>query len=140
MMQKKWLVPLSLFILLSFAVAIYIFPRLNEAINESIFAHLTPATVVGKEDPLKYRGDPDSWVVYYKIDNFDFSPPRIRDQIVKAETEKYRRGEFRSTEKSKNWYNRTKIGDKMDVHYKWVGGGEIEILYVLNPRMGEDQR
>ena len=136
-MKKKIIILVGVLLLLG--AAYYFFDRLSSEMMEHKFAHPTTAIVVGKEDPRNHTGDPDSWVVYYRINGFDLSPPNIREKILKAETERYGRGEFRSEEKSKRWYNQTHIGDKLDVDYRWAGDGEIEIMHVANPRLN-DQR
>src|SRR5262249_54924313 len=124
-MKKRWIIA-GLFLLFALSIAYYFLYRQYEEMGELKIGHPTSAIVVGKEDTRKHTTDPDRLVIYYRIENFNLSPSHIREQVLKAETEKYKRGEFRSEEKSKKWYDRTHVGDKLDVSYRWAGGGEIE--------------
>ena len=121
--------------------AVYRCDRAAQSMMDHKVGRPATATVVGKESPRQHDSHSD-WEVYYRIDMESFRGPlgsEVWNSIIATEKERYDRGEYRSAIKSKRWYDRTRVGDKLDVNYRWVAGGEIEILNVGNPRF-DDQR
>ena len=135
MVRKKTLI-IALCIVSVLGGGLYCLDRVAQRTMDHKFGRPANATVVGKESPKQHDDQSDEWKVYYTIDTDSFRgqlDPEIWQSIIATETERYERGDLRSTRKSRRWYDQIRVGDKLEVHYRWVGGGKIEILSVLNP-------
>lgn len=104
--------------------------------------------VITKEEPY-YIGDLDGRIpetpgteqsrIYYEIDNFDQLPEPKRTELTNAETNRKQELGMRFYpfyEQDKDFYNRTQIGDKLAVHYKYIGDKKeiINIENLTHPR------
>jgi hypothetical protein len=113
-------------------------------------AYTTTATVTAKQrvviskDQPYYIGDLDEripqvpgteqWRVYYQIDNFDQVPEPKRTELIRSEVRRQKESGSRFREyyeNAKEFYDRTEIGDKLAVHYKYIGDKK-EILSIEN--------
>lgn len=99
--------------------------------------------VITKENPY-YIGDlghripetagTEQWRVYFDIDNFDQVPEPKRTQLMDAEISRKKEYGMRFypfSNQETEFYDRTQVGDKLAVHYKYVGD-EKEIINVEN--------
>jgi hypothetical protein len=99
--------------------------------------------VITKEEPyyinalgdmISERAGTEQWRIYFDIDNFDQVPEPKRTQLMNAETsrkKKYGMRFYPFYNQETEFYDRTQIGDKLGVHYKYVGD-EKEIINVEN--------
>jgi len=99
--------------------------------------------VISKEEPYyinsldreipKLPGT-EQWRIYFEIDNFDQVPEPKRTELVNAESRRKEQFGLRFypfSEQERSFYDRTKIGDKLAVHYKYVGVKK-EIINIEN--------
>jgi hypothetical protein len=113
-------------------------------------AYTTTATVkakqkfvITKEEPY-YINDLDhkiaeppeteQWRVYYQIDNFDQVPEPKRTELIRSEERRQKElgMRFRNYyENAREFYDRTEVGDKLLVRYKYIGDKK-EILSIEN--------
>lgn len=74
------------------------------------------------------------WRIYYEIDNFDQVPEPKRTQLIESELKRAKEYgmRFRSyTKDNKDFYDHTEIGDKLKIHYRYIGD-QKEILSIEN--------
>ena len=124
--------------------------RRSEEMLRAKSAYTTTATVtakqkvvISKEQPY-YIGDLDEripqlpgtgqWRIYYQIDNFDQVPEPKRTELISSEARRQKEfgNRFRSYyENAREFYDRTEVGDKLAVNYKYIGDKK-EILSIEN--------
>lgn len=124
------------------------------AIERSLFARKTlretTATVIGKEhvtfqgaDPsyadergkrIPVRSGDEQWRVYYKIDDFQGLDDSVRARLQEAERELATAEPARFEFKSREWHDKTEVGDTLKILYYWRGGDRIDVAYVENPK------
>jgi hypothetical protein len=81
----------------------------------------------------------EQWRIYFEIDNFDQVPEPKRTELVIAENRRKEQFGLRFYpffEQEKSFYERTQIGDKLAVHYKYIGDKKeiINIENLTHPR------
>jgi hypothetical protein len=104
--------------------------------------------VISKEEPyyinnldVKIAKEPgtEQWRIYFEIDNFNQVPEPKRFELMNSETQRKQRLGLRFypfSEQETNFYDRTQIGDKLEVHYKYIGDKKeiINIENLTHPR------
>jgi hypothetical protein len=72
--------------------------------------------------------------VFYTIDNFDQVPGKVRAPLVAAEEARFKRYGPRYEIANANEFERTAIGQRIKIVYRWASDSEIELIDVeLNP-------
>ena len=110
----------------------------------------TTATVIGKQyvrfdepnpsyddgsgDPITVKPGDEQWRVYYLIDSFDSLDNSVRARLLRDEEQRKASNRSRFRFKSREWYEKIEIGDKLRVLYQWHGGNSVDIIYVENPK------
>lgn len=95
-------------------------------------ANPTYTDELGKQIPV-LPGD-EQWRVYYQIDDFRGLDDSIRARVLDAERELATTGRSRFEFKTREWHDRTEVGDTLKVLYQWRGGDRIDVAYVENPK------
>lgn len=146
---RRWLIATSITVVL--ALLGYLTLR---AVERSFFARETlretTATVIGKEhitfqgaDPsytdergarIPVRSGDEQWRVYYKIDDFKGFDDSVRARLQEGEKELATSGHSRFEFKSREWHDKTEVGDTLKILYQWRGGDRIDVAYVENPK------
>jgi len=99
--------------------------------------------VITEEEPY-YVGDLDyriqktpgteQWRIYFEIDNFDQVPEPKRSELMNAESRRKEQFGLRFypfSEPERSFYDRTQIGDRLAVHFKYIGDKK-EIINIEN--------
>lgn len=92
----------------------------------------SPAVIMSKEHKLASQsaGGEDEWILYLRIENFDTLPAWIKPAVLKEQTELYKMGIYKPVHKDKEYYEKTKIGDRVFVKYWWEGKGTISSAHI----------
>jgi hypothetical protein len=72
--------------------------------------------------------------VYYEIVDFIRLDEALRARLLDAEKERATSGAVRFWIESKEWYERIETGDRLIVRYQWLGGDDIEVIGIENPK------
>ena len=83
---------------------------------------------------IEMQSGDEQWRVYYEFDNFDQIDEPRRRQLLEAETKRIANVGLRFRAKSKEWYEKTEVGDKLKVLYHPIGNDTIEVVNVTNPK------
>ena len=75
----------------------------------------------------------EQWRVYYRIDRFENVDEPLRCRLLNAEAERSRLGRQRFLYEGKEWYDKSEVGDRLIVRYRWLGNDVIEIVNVEHP-------
>ena len=70
--------------------------------------------------------------IYYQIDNFDQLPEKYRSSIAQAEEGRIKNLGFRFWNTDQARYEKTEVGDKLEVSYHPIGDDLIEIVTIRN--------
>lgn len=118
-----WILSIGLFGYLCLAI----FGRITRNFPYYKMHFNSPATVVKKVHKLPNQSSngKEQWLLYVRIENFDALPEWIRTEVIKQENELYEKGIYEEAEKSKNFYMKTNVGDRLFAHYEWEGKGKI---------------
>lgn len=87
-------------------------------------------------DPIEVAPYTEQWRIYYQIDNFDQVPEPRRSQLVKSEEERIKKYGNRFRTVSKEKFDSTQIGDKLEVLYRYIGD-EKEIISIVQMSKGD---
>ena len=117
--------------------------RANLAYTTTGFVKDKRRIVISKEEPYyinsldhKIAETPgtEQWRIYFEIDNFDQVPEPKRTELMNAENRRKEQFGLRFYpfyQQEKSFYDRTQIGDKLAVHYKYIGDKK-EIINIEN--------
>jgi len=122
---------------------------LNSA-NEAKKGRTTTAVVKAKEyvrfdeknhsyigefgEPMEAKPGSEQWKIYYQIDNFNQVPEPKRSQLWQSEETRIKKFGFRFypfSTPEKAFYDRTQVGDQLEVLYRYMGD-EKEIINIRN--------
>jgi hypothetical protein len=76
----------------------------------------------------------EQWRIYYQIDNFDQVPEPKRSELLRSEEARVKQYGFRfypAGTPDKALYDRTQVGDQLEVRYRYMGD-EKEIINIRN--------
>jgi hypothetical protein len=88
-------------------------------------------------DPIEVAPYTEQWRIYYQIDNFDQVPEPRRSRLVKSEEERIKKYGHRFRTVSKEKFDSTQIGDKLEVLYRYIGD-EKEIISIGDPAQAKN--
>jgi len=148
-MQRSGWIKISLAVIGVLLLAGYLVMRqINKGfqqLNEAKAARTTTAVVKDKNyvrfddqnhsyigdfgDPIEVAPQTEQWRIYYQIDNFDQVPEPRRSRLVKSEEERIKKYGYRFRTVSKEKFDSTQIGDKLEVLYRYMGD-EKEIISI----------
>lgn len=86
------------------------------------------------DDLIEVQPGTEYWRVYYQIDNFDQVPGPKRGQLWQSEETRIKKLGFRFHSfgaSEKEFYDRTQIGDRLEIQYRYMGDKK-EIISVRN--------
>jgi hypothetical protein len=98
------------------------------------FDHNNHSYVNDLGDKIERRPGDEQWRVYYEFDNLDQVEEPRRSQLLQVEKERIVKIGPRFAQKSKDWFEKTEVGDKLEVRYHPIGDRVIEIVSVTNPK------
>ena len=120
------------------------------SVNEAKRGRTTTAIVKAKEhvrfdeknhsyigsygQPVEAAPGTEQWRVYFQIENFDQVPEPKRTQLMHSEEARIRKFGLRFytfSAPEKAFYDKTEIGDKLEVLYRYMGD-EKEIINIRN--------
>ena len=151
---SRWM-KISLIVVGAVLIAGYLVVRqINKGfqqLNEAKAARTTTAVVKAKEyvrfddknhsyigdfgDPIEVSPHTEQFRVYYQIENFDQVPEPRRSRLVKSEEERIKKYGHRFRTVSKEKFDSTQIGDKLEVLYRYIGD-EKEIISIAQVSNG----
>lgn len=86
------------------------------------------------DDSIEVQPRTEYWRFYYQINNFDQVPEPKRSQLRQSEEVRIKKIGFRFHSfgaSEKEFYDRTEIGDRLEVQYRYMGDKK-EIISVRN--------
>lgn len=83
---------------------------------------------------IEMKPGDEQWRVYFELDNLDQIDEPRRGYLWGAEKKRVARMGFLFSNQSKEWYDKTSVGDKLMVTYHPIGDDKLEIVSVANPR------
>jgi len=102
--------------------------------REVIITEQEPYYVNDLDDRIQERPGTRQFRVYYEIDNFDQVSEPKRTELIKSEQDRVREygRRFRAySENNRELYDRTQVGDKLEIHYRYIGDKK-EVLSIEN--------
>jgi len=126
------------------------FSKMHEQTFESETARETTGTVTQKEhvifdeknrsfvngynDRIEQPVGTEQWRVYYGINDFNPLPEPLLKRVIQAEENRIADFGPRFTYNSREWYDKIEPGDILEITYRVIGDGEVEVISVTNPK------
>lgn len=134
--------PIAAFVLLAGGLAVQ--KCVISEVESAKTVHRATGTIIGKEyvrldagtsfyvnddgAAIRLTTGEEQWRVYYQVDSVDGAAQPRQERILQRERDRVVHGTARFRLKNKECYDRAKVGERVEVRYRDLGEGRLEVV------------